>query len=237
MNLFYDPRAQAGHFELAEAEARHIVQVLRRSQGDIIRLVDGKGGLWQGPIVSSSKKSCSLDLQLVNQSPRRADHRICLAIAPTKQIDRLEWVLEKATEIGVDCIQPILCRYSERKQIRLDRLQRVLESAMKQSLQAWLPELRPLLPFTEALSGFQQAAKLMAYIDPDVRSTIAHNYQPGQDVCILVGPEGGFHPDEAQLAREQGFQPVWLGPNRLRTETAGLYAIQTIAHLNLPAPS
>ena len=234
MNLFYDPAARAGHFDLAEAEARHIVQVLRRKVGDVIQLVDGRGGHWQGPIIEASKRSCSLDLQLLHQQDQRADYRLRLLVAPTKQIDRLEWLLEKATEIGIDSIQPMLCRYSERKQIRTDRLQRVLESAMKQSLQTWLPELQPLLPLEEALAQADDAVKLMAYIHPEVRSPIRDNYQPGQSVCILVGPEGGLHPEEAALATQQGFKSVWLGPNRLRTETAALYAVQTVASLNLP---
>lgn len=234
MNLFYDPLTQAGRHELAESEARHLVQVLRRKIGDVIDLVDGQGRHFRGPIIEIGKKRCSLDLELITEQTSRTNYKLTLAIAPTKQIDRLEWLLEKATEIGIDTIQPILCRYSERKNFRADRLERILESAMKQSLQSWLPKLQPLLPLEEVVAQLEASVKLMAYIDPEVRTTIADNYRPGQDVCMLVGPEGGFHPAEAAFARQHGFQAIWLGPNRLRTETAGLVAVQSIAQLNLP---
>lgn len=232
MQLFFDANIQPGLQELAADEAKHAIQVLRHQVGDVLKIVDGRGGWYQGRIVAANKRHCQLEVQLLRQESSRAAYKSTIAIAPTKSGDRFEWFLEKATEIGVDAIQPIISRYSERRSIRPDRLQKVLESAMKQSLQAWLPELRPLLPFEQFIEQSHSAAKLIAWIDEGVKSPIHHNYQAGQDVSVLIGPEGGFSSEEAQLAQAAGFRAVSLGPNRLRTETAGVVATQTIAQLN-----
>lgn len=238
MQLFFDANIQPGLHELAADEAKHAIQVLRHQVGDILTIVNGQGGWYEGRIVAANKRHCQLEVQLLRQEHTRAACKSTIAIAPTKSGDRFEWFLEKATEIGVDTIQPFISQHSERRSIRPERLTKVLESAMKQSLQAWLPQLLPLLPLGQAIGQSHSAAKLIAWIDEGVKSPIQHNYQAGQDVSILIGPEGGFSLEEAQIAQAAGFKAVSLGANRLRTETAAVVAAQTIAQLNWPnAPS
>ena len=152
MQLFYDPDIQTGKHLLREVEAQHAARVLRKRSGDQLDLVDGRGGWFQGEITDINKRSCVLEVATVRQESLRATHTLTLLVAPTKNIDRFEWILEKATEIGIDRIQPIFTEHSERTRLRTDRLERVLESAMKQSLRAWLPELAEAITFSEAVA-------------------------------------------------------------------------------------
>lgn len=233
MQLFYDPDLEPGTHRLRDAEAKHAFQVLRKKVGDRLGLVDGKGGWFEAEVVSISKRECLLEVVEVRREPARANHKLTLLVAPTKNIDRFEWILEKATEIGVDVIQPILTEHSERKRIRPDRLERVLEAAMKQSLRAWKPELGELLPFEEALSRIAPTdAKYLAYLGAEDTPLLGQHYAGAGQINIGIGPEGGFSPTEAKLALQQGFEYVSLGPNRLRTETAAIVAVHTIEQLN-----
>lgn len=233
MQLFYDPELQAGAFQLREVEARHAFQVLRKRVGDRLDLVDGKGGWYSAEVTDISKRGCWLEVSLLRQETARASHQLHLLVAPTKNIDRFEWILEKATEIGVDVIQPVLSEHSERKRIRTDRLERILEAAMKQSLRPWLPSLKELLPLEDALRQSEVAhRRYLAYLGAEGTPLLRNNYPTGENVTIAVGPEGGFSPDEAALALSQGYEFVSLGPNRLRTETAAIAAVHTIESLN-----
>lgn len=234
MQLFFDANIQPGLHELAPEEAKHAIQVLRHQVGDTLKLVDGRGGWYEGRILAANKRHCQLEVVLLRQERQRAPYKTTLAIAPPKSGDRFEWFLEKATEIGIDAIQPIISQHSERRSLRPERLVKVLESAMKQSAQAWLPALLPVLPFEKAIAQDQSHTQLIGWINEGVKSAIAHNYRAGHNVSIFIGPEGGFSPEEAQTALAAGFQAVSLGPNRLRTETAGIVAVQTIAHINWP---
>jgi 16S rRNA (uracil1498-N3)-methyltransferase len=156
-----------------------------------------------------------------------------MAVAPTKNNDRFEWFLEKATEIGVDRVVPLFCDHAERTKVRIDRWEKVVVAAMKQSLQAWLPVLTEPVPFAEfAVHGGGSAQKFLGWCDETVKLRLADNYQPGQDVCIMIGPEGDFSRQEVELAQQHGWQPMTLGPNRLRTETAAVVAVHTIALVN-----
>lgn len=233
MQLFYDPELQSGSFQLREVEARHAFQVLRKRVGDQIDLVDGKGGWYAAEVTNISKRGCWLEVKHLRQETARSNHQLQLLVAPTKNIDRFEWILEKATEIGVDFIQPILTEYSERKRLRTDRLERILESAMKQSLRSWLPGLGELLPLKEALEQCQQhQRRCLAYLGANGSPLLRNNYVAGDSVTIAIGPEGGFSPAEAELARSYDYEFVSLGPNRLRTETAAIAAVHTIESLN-----
>lgn len=234
MQLFFDANIQPGLQELAPEEAKHAIQVLRHQVGDTLTIVDGRGGWYAGRILAANKRHCQLEVALLRQETQRAPYKSTIAIAPPKSGDRFEWFLEKATEIGIDAIQPIISQHSERRSLRPDRLLKVLESAMKQSAQAWLPKLLPLLPLEKVLTQDSQQHQLIAWINEGVKSSIAHNYQPGTDVCIFIGPEGGFSSEEAQMALAAGCQAVSLGPNRLRTETAGVVAAQSIVQINWP---
>lgn len=234
MQLFYDPDIKAGLHQLRAEEATHAFRVLRKSVGDHLDLVDGKGGWFTATVSSISKRECFIEATEVRRETQRANHTLILLVAPTKNIDRFEWILEKATEIGVDVIQPILTEHSERKRIRNDRLERVLEAAMKQSLRAWKPRLGDLQTYLEALaltgSGSQ---RYLAYLGDKTTPLLNTTYTKGNNtVVIAIGPEGGFSPAEAELARSVGYEYVSLGPNRLRTETAAIAAVHTIEQLN-----
>lgn len=233
MQLFYDPDLTTGPHVLREEEAAHAFRVLRKQVGDTLDLVDGKGGWYQAEVTSINKRQCVIDASLIKLEELRADYGVTLLVAPTKNIDRLEWVLEKATEVGVDRIVPFVSEHSERKKIRTDRLARILESAMKQSLRAWLPELTDLRTYEDALAVGQFGQQnFLAYLGDDNTPLLHHTARPGNHVTIAVGPEGGFSPREADLAKAAGYTWVSLGPNRLRTETAAITAVHTLNQLN-----
>jgi len=234
MQLFYTTDISGLLVRLPEEESRHCVQVLRKGVGDIIIVVDGEGGFYEAVIEEAHKKSCVCRIQRDWREESPISPILHIAIAPTKNINRLEWFLEKTTEIGIQRITPMLCRYAERKTIRADRLEKILLGAMKQSQRAILPQLEPLTTF-EALvkqESQQEGQKFIAYIDENVKAHLQENYVPGQNVCILIGPEGGFSQEEVTLAKNNGFEPVSLGEHRLRTETAGLVACHTINMMN-----
>lgn len=233
MNLFYTTNIVGQRAELPEEEARHCIQVLRHQIGDEIHLIDGKGGFYRGVIVESGKKHCAVKIEETVQEYGKRPFKIHLAIAPTKNNARIEWLLEKATEIGVDEITPLLCAHSERRVVKPARLEKVLLSATKQSLKAYRPQLNPMQTFSEFLQqDADHKAKYIAYLGEGVNGSLKENYQAGTDVCILIGPEGGFSPGEARAAAAVGFLPVSLGGSRLRTETAGLIAVHTIQLMN-----
>ncbi|WP_187271030.1 RsmE family RNA methyltransferase [Neolewinella aurantiaca] len=233
MQLFYDPDLQPGTHPLREVEARHAFQVLRKKVGDRINLVNGRGSWFSAEVAAISKRECLLDVSLVREPQPRAKHQLHLLVAPTKNIDRFEWILEKATEIGIDFIQPILTEHSERKRIRTDRLERVLEAAMKQSLRAWKPELGELLPFERAMELTNpDHDRFLAYLGADGTPLLHESCRKNTSVTIAIGPEGGFSPAEAEMARSHGYKYASLGPNRLRTETAAIAAVHTIEQLN-----
>ena len=234
MNLFYTTTIHDGFLQLAEEEAHHCFQVLRRKSGDVIYATDGQGGFYRAVIEEIGKKNCLARIEEAQYEYGRRPFHLHLALAPTKNINRLEWLLEKAVEIGIDEITPLVCEHSERVQIRNSRLEKILLSAMKQSLKAYLPrlnELTAIKPFL-ALQRLASGQKFIAYLGPDTKGQLKHNYQPPQNVCILIGPEGDFSALEVQASQDAGFLPVSLGPSRLRTETAGLVACHTINLLN-----
>ncbi|MEZ4988740.1 MAG: RsmE family RNA methyltransferase [Saprospiraceae bacterium] len=233
MQLFYHPTIQPGISALPDEEARHALQVLRKRPGDRIDLVDGKGGWYEGIIVDANKRECTIEATLLRQENHRTPYRLIMAVSPTKSNERFEWFLEKAVEIGVDEIYPLECKRTERPKIRNDRYEKVLVSAMKQSLQAWLPQLHPMTPLKTLLA--QTTAVPQRYIGwctDDQRSELIHTCEAGKDVCICIGPEGDFTDAEVALAQQAGVVPVSLGPNRLRTETAALSATQLVAFIN-----
>ena len=233
MNLFYTPEIPGDSFTLNSEESKHIIRVLRMKSGDSVRFTDGKGFFYECEITDPNPKACQLILTEKSAGSDRRPFRLHIAMAPTKNISRFEWFLEKATEIGIDLVTPVICKHSERKEIKPGRLERVLIAAMKQSLKSKLPLLENTCSFDELLKRSFSGQKFIAYIHDDVTLELSEAYQALQDALVLIGPEGDFSPDEVERAREQGFQPVKLGPSRLRTETAGLVACHTINLLNL----
>ena len=234
MHVFYTPDLQdQAHYTLNEEESKHCSRVLRLSVGDSVSLIDGRGGLYEAEIVNESKKHVELRITKSTQGYQKRNHHLHIAIAPTKNIDRVEWFLEKATEIGIDEITPIICERSERKVVKEDRLQKVITAAVKQSLQAYHPVLNPAITYTELLQQQTSATKLIAHcIDDDQRQYIKDLVQAHGNYLMLIGPEGDFSPQEISSALSQGFMPVTLGTTRLRTETAALAACFEINYLN-----
>ncbi|MBK6932956.1 MAG: 16S rRNA (uracil(1498)-N(3))-methyltransferase [Saprospirales bacterium] len=221
--LFYSPHIENGLARLDEEETRHLIAVLRRQVGDHLELTDGKGYFYTAELVEAGKKHSLARILETRGAPEPAA-RLHLAVAPTKQIDRFEWLLEKATEIGIQEITPLLCRRSERTTVRHDRLEKILVSAMKQSLQSRLPRLNPLAPFAQVVDEAAEPKRFIAWCPDEPLPPLRTFLQPTTDTLMLIGPEGDFTPEEALYAAGHGFVAVNLGPTRLRTETAGLVA-------------
>lgn len=231
MILFYTTNIQGNHAILEAEESRHCTQVLRKGVGDIIHIVDGKGGYYESKIIEVNKKACLAEILTTTAAFNRRQFALHVAIAPTKNMDRLEWFVEKATEIGISEITPILCQHSERRKLRIDRLVKKAIAAMKQSLKAELPLIHELTPFKKALVPSEEnAIKLIA--QGGQNTSLKDNYLLGKSVYIMIGPEGDFSADELQMAEAAGFKGVHLGKSRLRTETAGIVACHTLNLLN-----
>lgn len=233
MIQFYAPDI-ADALILPEDDAKHCLRVLRKNIGDIVEVVDGKGTRHKCRLTSDNPRKATVEIVESVVVPPTWDTDITIAVAPTKNMDRMEWLVEKLTEIGVNRIVPLLCRHSERKEIKVDRLQRIAVSAMKQSLKATLPDILPMTPIKKALSELNADARFIAYCDPSIpRILLAKAYSPEARSCvILIGPEGDFDPDEIKSALDSGYAPISLGDSRLRTETAALCACDTIHIIN-----
>ena len=238
MYLFYTPDIATSH-TLSEEESQHCVRVLRYDRGDEILLTDGRGTTYTARITNPHPKHCEFEIiSSQKQEPHHHFH-LHIAIAPTKNIERLEWAIEKCTEIGVDEITPLLCRFSERKTLRLDRLEKIVLSAAKQSLTPYLPVVNDLTPFDEFIQNHSATGGL--YIahcyEQDKRElkdeiTLHSKLSTLNSITILIGPEGDFSEAEIDLALKNGYVPVSLGNSRLRTETAGVVACHTAILLN-----
>ena len=233
MQLFYNPSLDNSfkQFFFPSEESKHIVKVLRKSSGDTLHITNGRGSLFTAELLEADVKKCKA--QIIDEEktlPRL--HSLHLAVAPTKMNDRFEWFLEKATEIGVNEITPILCQRSERKVIKPERLQKVLQAAMKQSLQHYLPKLNPMVSFEEFVKANQSDLNFIAHCDEGEKVELKRRLQADKDVLVLIGPEGDFTAKEIALAKENGFYPVSLGRNRLRTETAAIYACTVVSIMN-----
>lgn len=235
MELYYCPDI-AQQAVLSEEESTHCVRVLRHTTGDILTLTDGRGMLYQARITNPHPKHCELEILSSEQQTKHHPGHIHVAIAPTKNIDRIEWMIEKCTEIGADAFTPLLCRFSERKTIRQDRLEKIILSAAKQSLTAYLPTLAPLTPIEEFIRSSTADYKYIAhcYLNSERRLLLNElqsiRNRENASFAILIGPEGDFSEQEVQLAIEHGFIPVSLGDARLRTETAGLVSCVLMAN-------
>ena len=232
MNLFYTPDLNPEFFSLNEEESRHITKVLRLQEGDHIFLTDGNGSLCEAIILNVQSKKCLVQCGPIRHEYERRNFRIHIAIAPTKSIDRFEWFLEKATEIGVDEITPLICAHSERQQVKTERLQKVLIAALKQSLKAYLPRLNESVKFEKFIIRNIEEPKFIAHCESNEEPALQSVYQKSKDCTILIGPEGDFSFDEVSLAKNSGFIPINLGKSRLRTETAGIVACHTIHLVN-----
>lgn len=217
--LFYQPDLALSH--LTPEESHHAIHVLRLRVGDAIEVTEGLGTLASAELTSTESRIAGFRILKSQKTPKR-EPGIHLAIAPTKNIDRMEWLVEKCTEIGVDRITFVRCKTSERPSIPLERLQKLALSAMKQSRQAWLPVLADMTPFKEFIGLVKEPQRFIAYVDTSNPDLLSALLRPTGDRVLLIGPEGDFTAEELKLALDAGFKKVSLGPNRLRTETAGL---------------
>ena len=234
MQLFYSKNIRNGIATLDEIEARHAVQVLRKQVGDALQLTDGEGNLYSGTIIEVGKKNCLIGINSTISAYNERPFKLHIAIAPTKNIDRFEWFLEKATEIGITEITPLICKRSERAVIKWDRLNGVLLSAMKQSLKAYLPKLNEAVDFQRFIKGdFTEGGCFIGHcIEGTEKQLLSQTYKKGDNCVVLIGPEGDFTEGEVAQALSKNFQAVSLGDSRLRTETAGVVACHTVNLLN-----
>jgi len=234
MQLFYAPDISGNVYIFPEDESKHIVKVLRLKEGDSIHITDGKGNLFISEIVEADIRNCKVKVTSKRSKEGKRVFSVHMAIAPTKNIKRFEWFLEKCTEIGVDTITPLKCRFSERDHIRRDRLNRVISSAMKQSLKTYLPVLNEMTDYGDFLSSDlgNETLRCIALCDNAPKRHLKNLYSPGKDVVIIIGPEGDFSNEEKERAKEKGFEPVTISSNRLRTETAGVVACHAVNLMN-----
>ena len=223
MHVFYTPDIQT-RAELPEEEAAHALRVLRLQAGDEVTLTDGKGNFYRAEISTASNKRCLVNvLETLPQAPLWKGH-LHIAMAPTKNMDRTEWFAEKATEIGLDELTFLNCRYSERKVIKTERIHKILVAAIKQSLKARLPQLNEMTDFNRFIRQSFNGQKFIAHCYPGEKLLLKDCLRRGEDALVLIGPEGDFSEEEVEEALAQGFRPISLGPSRLRTETAALVA-------------
>lgn len=236
MQLFFTPDLNPSleNFILSEEESKHAIRVLRMDAGDRLHLIDGRGGLYEAQIIDPHPKRTVLVILNVEENFNKPQYHLHIAVGPTKNIDRIEWFLEKATEVGIQEITPIICEHSERKEVKLDRLNKVIVAAMKQSLKAYLPKLNPPVSFKQFLKDIPKKGiqKVIAHCVDAEKQYLDQLLAPAQHYIILIGPEGDFSTEEIDLALENGFDPISLGDARLRTETAALAACLEVSFLN-----
>jgi 16S rRNA (uracil1498-N3)-methyltransferase len=233
VNLFYQPLLSQGTTYLDAEESRHVVKVLRKKQGDRITVTDGNGFFYDVTITNADPRQCAFDINAKTQEHSK-NFSIHIAISPTKNSDRIEWFVEKAVEFGIDEITLIECDHTERQHLKIERLQKMAVSAMKQSLKAKLPEIHPLIPFQELVQTTRVKEKYIAHVDNDNPNQLKNFVTPGSSYLVLIGPEGDFSPEEISVAGSHGFKKISLGPSRLRTETAGIAACHILNLANTP---
>lgn len=232
MNLFYTPDIEkCDTYVLNEIESKHAIKVLRLKEGDLITLINGKGMFFEARITEALPKKCQV-LILNTITEKVSKPHLHIAIAPTKNNDRLEWFVEKCTEIGIGEITPIICHHSERKNLREDRLVKTAVAAMKQSLKATLPKVNPLISFKELMDIPFEGKKYIAHCYGEEQIHLKNTYNQGDKALVLIGPEGDFSKEEIDWAIKHNFEPITFGESRLRTETAGVVACNIINLLN-----
>jgi len=233
MHIFYTPDITNKYYKLNEQESKHCVSVLRLKIGDRIHLINGKGTYFTADIIDDSPKACVVGVKQKIDLFEKRDYYLHIAIAPPKNINRFEWFVEKATEIGIDEITPIMCENSERRHIKADRLERIIISATKQSVKAYKPVLNDIISFSRFINTKPRTAqKYIAHCINGKREKIKEVCLPGQQSVILIGPEGDFSEKEIHQACSAGYKEITLGNSRLRTETAGIVACHSVAMIN-----
>ncbi|WP_296316753.1 16S rRNA (uracil(1498)-N(3))-methyltransferase [Winogradskyella sp. UBA3174] len=233
MQLFYNPNISENDstFNFDKEESRHIVKVLRKNVGDQLHITNGKGWLFEAELSLAGIKNCSVNITSKTLKPKR-NYNLHLVVAPTKMNDRYEWFLEKATEIGIEEITPIICDHSERKVLKLERFNKIIQSAMKQSLHCYLPKLNEPRAFKDFVNQNYYNKKFIAHCEETDKKSLKSQLIENEDCLILIGPEGDFSVKEIEMALHHNFIPVTLGETRLRTETAAIVACHSVAFIN-----
>ena len=233
MQLFFNSNISEKdtNFNFDKDESRHIVKVLRKNVGDTLHITNGKGWLFEAELTLAGMKHCSVTITSKVVQAKRP-FNLHLAVAPTKMNDRYEWFLEKATEIGVETITPLICDHSERKIIKIERFEKIIQSAIKQSKQCYLPKLNKPIAFKDFISQDFTNQKFIAHCEETDKKTLKSQLQKHKDCIILIGPEGDFSVKEIEMALQHNFIPVTLGKTRLRTETAAIAACHSVAFTN-----
>ena len=232
MRLFYSPDISGNTYSLNEEESKHCSKVLRLKEKDIVHLIDGSGGFYKTEIISISNKEVKVRVLNLQKNYQKKNYSLHIAIAPTKNNDRFEWFLEKATEIGIDEITPLLCEHSERKGIKPERFEKILVAAMKQSYKAYLPKLNPLIKFNDFISSTNADQKFIAHCEEGAKSNLKKEIETNKKILILIGPEGDFSNEEIELAKTKNYVEISLGSSRLRTETAGIVPCHSMAFIH-----
>lgn len=233
MQLFYNPdiNETTNEFSFTKEESHHIVKVLRKNMGDTLYITNGKGWLFTAEIILADIKTCLVKIIDKTLQPKK-NYQLHLAVAPTKMNDRYEWFLEKATEIGIDTITPIICEHSERKIVKTDRFEKILQSAMKQSISCYLPKMNEPMLFKDFIKQDFAGDLFIAHCEETDKKSLKNELKPNTDTTILIGPEGDFSIKEINMALENKFIPVTLGNTRLRTETAAIVACHSVTFIN-----
>ncbi len=233
MQLFYHPKIDnsAVQFVFDKEESRHLIKVLRKKEGDVVRITNGNGTIYSAKIMDANAKMCKVEI-VQKERIHRKMHHLHLAVSPTKSNDRYEWFIEKATEIGIQEITPIFSEHSERTVVKIERLEKIMQSAMKQSLRAYLPKLNEPITLKEFLNKEHSGLNFIAHCEKGDKLDLKRCIAADKDITILIGPEGDFSSKEIKLAEKNGFLPISLGEARLRTETAALVSCMAVALVN-----
>jgi 16S rRNA (uracil1498-N3)-methyltransferase len=234
MQLFYNPTITKNTQQITfdKTESRHIVRVLRKKEGDKVYITNGNGILFTASINLANDKKCLVTITNIEEKLKKRNYYLHIAIAPTKLNDRFEWFLEKATEIGVDEITPIICNHSERKIVKIERMQKIIHAAAKQSLKFYFPKINDPISFQNFIKTTIEGKKLIAHCEKTKKNSLKSVVQKQENTTILIGPEGDFSPNEIALSLQHNYIPVSLGESRLRTETAGVVAVHSVAFIN-----
>lgn len=233
MQLFYNPQISTNtkNFTFDKNESKHIIRVLRKKEGDQLFITNGNGYLFNAELIAANDRKCTIQIISYEKKPKEWNYTLHIAMAPTKLNDRFKWFLEKATEIGIDEITPIICENSERKMVKIERLEKILISAMKQSLKYQLPKLNAAINFSDFIRNNVDGKKLIAHCENTTKKTIKSQLKSQNKITVLIGPEGDFSSKEISLALHHKYIPLSLGKSRLRTETAGVVVCNTISVL------
>jgi 16S rRNA (uracil1498-N3)-methyltransferase len=234
MQLFYNSEIsiETKQITFDKIESKHIVRVLRKKENDILKITNGKGYLFDVKISFANDKKCLADIIAVTEKKNPRNYYLHIAIAPTKNNDRMEWFLEKATEIGIDEITPIICKNSERRIVKLERFEKIIQSAMKQSLKFTLPKLNEPRKFSDFINQNLDGKICIAHCEKQEKKILKSVIDASEKVTVLIGPEGDFSSDEINKALMKKIIPITLGKSRLRTETAALVAVNSVSFIN-----